>query len=327
MPITPERRERKRREIARTRGLPCNVFPHEMEKAVATLRAFHDEGMGYTQLARQMGTEKSTIQKILTGTSRGPAKSMRRATYDAIMRLHFEAPVAPGKHRRGGAKVSPLPGRRKLQALMRAGYPGNWLAAYLGMDKRNLSRFMINDGTAFCYAVTDREVDEMYRKLIDTDPEDVGVARQSAVRARSGALGRGYAPASSWDDDTINDPDASPEYTGMCGTQEGWISHHLFEIPMCQSCEGAVTFYQSRHRERLGEVQNRYEFYPDNVVAAMNRRQLSGNALEMEMGLTKGITNRWLNSEQHNPSWKSGLKLAAFLDLSWTDIFKLKESS
>ena len=102
--ITPERRERKRREIARARGVPCNVFPHEMEEAVAILHDLHDRGMGYTELARQMGTEKSTVQKILTGTARGPAKSMRRATYDAIKGLYFEVPVSPEKHRRGGAK-------------------------------------------------------------------------------------------------------------------------------------------------------------------------------------------------------------------------------
>lgn len=246
--ISEDRAMRKRRELMRLRGKPANILPHEKEEALRILHHFHDDlGMSQTQLAHQLGTERSTVQKIM-GSPSSPSgtKSMRRSTYEAIKALRYEMPVQPEGHRRGGAKVSPIPSRRRLQALNAAGYPQKWLGDYMGYDARNLSRLIVATGAGYCYAVTHNMIAEVYEKLAHVDPADMGIGLHSANRARNNAAGRGYAPPSCWDSDTIDRLDARPEWTGACGTPEGYRIHvreTIFEqnpLPLCDACRDVV---------------------------------------------------------------------------------------
>src|SRR5690606_31398529 len=42
-----------------------------------------------------------------------------------------------------------------------------------------------------------------------------------------------------WDPDTIDDPDAYPEWTGACGTHRGRLIHKREGTPVCGPCKAA----------------------------------------------------------------------------------------
>ena len=93
--------------------------------------------------------------------------------------------------------------RRRLQALAAAGWPMTWLDARLGYRPGR------------CYQTTRRqwvtlrvaaEIAELYDALWD---QPSGAGREDR-RARTMAATKGWAPPLAWDDDTIDDPDATP---------------------------------------------------------------------------------------------------------------------
>lgn len=298
-------------------GTPLNVTPGELAAATAIIAAAHQRGMSYPAMERQLGVGR----QLLADVHRGRKGTIRRVNYEAIIALEFIP--TPDDGIRHGARLNATGSVRRIDALRAKGYPKDYLAAYIGVQHQNLPPGV--GGSKWIYPAMATKVREMYEKLRETDPRDLctetGVRRAEMRAARLGLIS-----PDCWDDDTIDDPDAFPEHTGHCGTQEGWLSHRLYDIPICEACRGAVNFYgKNRHRDQLGEIKARYVFYSDNIFEVMARRQLTGNAIEVELGLTKGVTSRWFNPESYNPSWKSGLKLASFLDLSWTDIYKRKE--
>lgn len=335
---TPEQKaksaaQHKMAKYLRESGRPQRVPMGPAQRKLHRLRDVY--GMSSHDVAVHVGLSQSTISDLTRGhrspqKGRKPIVTVPRRTHDLIMAYEPD----PAFYN-PDARVPLIATQRRLQALCMAGYTSVLVADLLGRKDWNrtwsLMRGLTRAGgpmEGYVYAKTRDTIKELFDKYIDVDPLDVGGTKLGVSRSARIAALYGYVPASCWDEDTIEDESAIPEWTGMCGTQEGWISHHLFDIPLCPACEAAVTFGKSRSRERLGEVQARYEFYPDRAREAMARRELTRNGLEMEMGLTKGITNRWFSDEGgHSPSWKSGLKLAAFLDLSWTDIYKLKETS
>lgn len=318
--LTEERRKRKRRDLATFEGRPRNILPHEMEEALGILWRLHGMGMSYTQLARQMGIEKSGVQKILGGTTRnpGPASSMRRETYEAVKALRYELPERKPGHRRTGAKMGPEPSRRRLRALNAHGYTQRWLAAYMGYDQRNLSRLILTEGSRYVYHTTAMEIAEHYGKLAQADPVDMGVPPESSARARSGALGRGYAPPGCWDGDTLDDPDAHPEWTGACGSEEGYRIHvreTLFgdlPLPLCAACKGVV--------ETVGYAADDYVFDTAALVRLLKEKKLTAKVMSERTGWNRDTIYRWKLGER-SPRRRSDVeRLAAALEVGADDL-------
>ena len=53
-----------------------------------------------------------------------------------------------------------------------------------------------------------------------------------------------------WDDDTIDDPAAFPDWTGKCGTPDGYDAHYKMKIlPSCQPCRDARAAYRKEQKE------------------------------------------------------------------------------
>lgn len=331
--MTPLELEVARRQAKYTDCLLKSGRPTRIPAAPAVehLAALAARGMDPRDMAEQSGLSLSTCRDLVRGRRPDkhdvpgkPLGKIYRDTVERALTVTFAEPVlTDGKY---GPTINGTGTARRIQGLIAKGFSVKVIAEALDASTQYTHQ-LATRRFPMTATKTARLVAEVYDKFQHVDPLDYGLTQWAVSRAKSAARKHGFVPPEVWDEDTIDDPNALPEWTGQCGTQEGWVSHHLFEIPMCPPCEGAVTFDKSRTRERLGEVQGRYEFDATEVVAAMNRRQLTGNALEMELGLTKGLMSRWLSSASFNPSWKSGLKLAAFLDLSWTDIYVRKESS
>lgn len=238
-------RERRRLQRMRNRklrnlGRPVNVLPHEYEEGVRLLRYWHDErGMSWLAIGVAMGEaaggeyEKTTVHKILTN------KSMRRDTFNAIKGITYAAPPRPDTHRRSGAHRDATGTRRRLQALQYMGYSQPFLGDYMGMQQRTVGRIMSK--VAYVFVITENEVAEAYGKLIQTTPEDMGIDKHTVTRVKLRAQRSGFAPPMCWDDDTINNPQAYPEWTGECGTPEGYYLHLRYDIQVQSYAHTAAT--------------------------------------------------------------------------------------
>lgn len=99
---------------------------------------------------------------------------------------------------------------RRLRALVAAGWFQAELARRLGKDKENLKQIIDRgeDGQVAQYVAD--EVRSLYTELHDQNPEDHGVHRGYADRARKLAADRGWAPPEYWDDDDLDNADFTP---------------------------------------------------------------------------------------------------------------------
>jgi len=103
--------------------------------------------------------------------------------------------------------------RRRLQALMRAGWSLGLLSARLGCSRQLLNKRL--HLRSHVTVATARAVAALYDELWDqAPPERDRFEKRAATMARRYAVERGFVPPLAWDDDTIDDPAAGPA--------EGW---------------------------------------------------------------------------------------------------------
>ncbi|MFE4697253.1 hypothetical protein ACFRIC_09185 [Streptomyces sp. NPDC056738] len=136
---------------------------------------------------------------------------------------------------------------RRLQALAVAGWPIARLARETGLTPYRLARLMA--ATAIPVE-TARTVAAVYARLATASPGLCGVSHIYARAARERAAAARWAPHGAWDDDTIDDPDARPEWTGHCGTTRGADLHERDGIPLCPPCEDALYRRRLRNEAR-----------------------------------------------------------------------------
>lgn len=308
--VKKRRRDNKRRRLLSDMGKPRLVLPHEFEEYVARLREASRAGMSHRQMADQAGVHYTTLDKALNGTT----KTVNRSTYEAVMaNLEYVKPVAQENSvapRRTGSYMPIEPVARRLQALVAAGYSSVFLAAYIGgMNPRNLST-LINAQRKYVFAVTFFEIDEVYQKLRDTDPMDLGISKRTTHLCKNLALRKGWAPDAAWDDDTIDDPDAIAEWTGACGTDEGYQIHTREGIPMCEPCRRLV--------ELDGPSQR---FSGTKLRILMDQAGLSAQDMAEKTGTSVDSVRRW-SWGQRRPQLKAIEALARALDCGFNDLLE-----
>lgn len=198
------------------------------------VRMLMDYGLGWKRIAEMAGVGRGTVEKLLYGAAhRGmePSKGVRPETAKRLLA------VRPEGERLGGAVCVDATGtRRRLQALVAAGWPQAQLADRLGMEPANFGRTL---RSARVQTATERAARKLYDDLWRTDPRDHGVINQAYSRARSYAIAHRWPPVGEWDDDTIDDPAAFPDWTGQCGTPAGYRAHSRHRIPHCDPCRQA----------------------------------------------------------------------------------------
>jgi hypothetical protein len=99
----------------------------------------------------------------------------------------------------GPLKVDSTGTRRRIEALMAIGWPGDELARRLGVTRGALYRTRRRTTSL---RGTQRRVADLYEALADVR----GPSRRTEGRSRA----LGYEPPIAWDDDTIDDPAARP---------------------------------------------------------------------------------------------------------------------
>lgn len=201
-------------------------------------------GIGSRGIATLAGLDRKTIRALLNGrTDHGtpPPTQIRPATAAAILNVELTLDVLPGH-----LLVDATGTVRRLQALVRRGWPKARIAAQLGMTLSNFISLLDRDRVT---AATARAVAELYPRLENTDPIAHGVMPGTALRTANTARYLHWALPAAWDEDTIDDPDAHPDHTGACGTADGYRLHvNQFILPACKPCRVA---HKQEREQRL----------------------------------------------------------------------------
>lgn len=178
----------------------------DAEPVRAHLHILSTRGLGWKRAAARAGLAQSTVCKLLYGyPARGqaPPRRCRERTAAALLA------VTAGLDDLGAAtRVPGIGTRRRLQALAALGWCRGQLATRVDLDPGNLAKTLRSPTVT---ASTARAARRLYDELWDTPPPQTtpGEAR-AAARARGHARRHGWAPPLAWDDDTIDDPVATP---------------------------------------------------------------------------------------------------------------------
>ena len=170
---------------------------------IATLRA---AGIGVERMAHLAGLSVSHIRE-LAEHSRGDTRKARRVRPDTATRIlgigMNDASRAPH------SRVDATGTRRRLQALIAIGWPGELLAAQLGRRASSLHRSMTCESVTACTA---RDVAILYARLENArPPRATSEQRAAADAAQAHAAAHGWLPPLAWNDiDTDPTPPAPP---------------------------------------------------------------------------------------------------------------------
>lgn len=211
------------------------------------LRYLQTCGMGLRAIGAAAGVHRKQLQSIVNGRpelGRGPQKVVRPALAATLL------DVQPTLDTLGASTVIPAAGTtRRLQALVAVGWPQTCLAKELGWAPNNLSALIV---APTVMVRTARLVRDLYERLWKVDPLTHGATQIGVSRAKKRALQARWAPVAAWDDDAIDDPAAFPDWTGRCGTAEGYRDHYNHHIPVCDPCRQAA---MERRRHRVDRTQ------------------------------------------------------------------------
>lgn len=296
-------RDRKRERYLLATGRGLTVRGPDVDRLVARIRGFVARGMSYKQIGQQVGLHQRTVSHL----SLEDRQYMRRSVYEALSRARFEEPDE-------NAGVDSTGFRRRLQALWAAGYPLPWLSDRLDFGSRSYLQQVVCGEKAVRRARYGnvRQVAEMYDKIADRDPVEMGVNQSSSTFARTWAAKRGLAPPRCWDPDTIDDPDAIPEWTGRCGTVFGWRIHQRQGIPACGPCTAAHDTEQP-------------VLSPELLKAARLRKGLLLTDLGRLSGVNKATIQSW-EAGRSIPRTPDVLeRVLAVLDVTFEDVAQTEE--
>jgi len=165
----------------------------------ARIREHLATGIAVDELARRAGLAHSTVWRLAQGQ-----QSVSTATWEKIMALPVEAP-------RGGYRPA-IGARRRVQALLAAGWRREDLAAMTGLDESSLSNLAAGRHETV-YPATDDRVRGVYAAL------EWCPVRPASSRIRH----RGWALPAQWDPETIDDPEVSPVPVDECTDQGGRV--------------------------------------------------------------------------------------------------------
>lgn len=317
------RRHAKHAQYLASIGQPVRI---PATPAIEHFRDLTARGMSAYSLAAESGLSVTSCRDLIRGRrpdKQGvqcpPLGDIYRETVEAALAVRFVAPTTDEVGKWGPGVGT----KRRIRGLMADGWSLRVVGELLDLSEQRTWQLAIGSNEQTTMR-TDLKVAAVFEKLQHVSPSDYGLTDFAITRAKNAAKKRGYVPSGCWDEDTIEDPEAVPEYTGHCGTEAGWLTHHLNEVPMCTPCTDAV--FNGVRMPRVWEVKARYEFDSTAITDAMSERCMSATKLEQLAGVTRGVVGRWLNGE-YSPTWSSGLNICTCLDLSWTDIYKRKEDA
>ncbi|MGW2113721.1 hypothetical protein [Streptomyces zhihengii] len=223
------RQTRKRLKVARELGKGARIDATAAREHLHKLRAT----MSWAQIQAITGCDIGGLYRLSTGQR----TVINRSTQDRLLA------VRPGAEPSDGMYFDATGPRRRLQALAVLGYSRRELAERTGSAEARLAKIAGGKQPTVRYTLV-RRINRVYDELSQTPAPP----RPSRIQVVRHARNSGWAPPAAWDDDTIDNPDAHPEWTGYCGTDRGWWTHKLQRIPVCPRCETAHTEWREQHK-------------------------------------------------------------------------------
>lgn len=265
---------RSRYVLDKCRCHPCKVATREYEQQRRRTRAYGQAayvdaqparshvqqlqaaGMGWKRIAKAAGLSTSVVWALLYGkTGRGtpPTKRVRPTTADSLLAVQLN--LAPG------VTVDGTGTRRRLQALVWAGYSITHQARLLGWTPSNL--WHVAGGTCGVAHATAQQVADLYDRLALTPNRPTEWhAKAAATRARNYARQHGWVSALAWVDDSIDDPNAQP-HTGTGGADPADVDEQA--ITRAILTPGTVTLTRAERLELIRRLAARGR--PDRYIA------------------------------------------------------------
>ncbi|MCQ8831833.1 hypothetical protein [Streptomyces malaysiensis] len=203
------------------------------EPVRAHVRAIQAADMSVKNIAAATGVTVSTLDYLLYGDEEHTQPANIRT--EAAQTLLAYWPTLDDYF--DGAIINATGTNRRLRALAAIGWPARAIHQHIDfVTISTIERARFNPRVRARLA---RAVRDHYNHASVQKPEDHGISAWVASRTRNAAAQYGWEDPGAWDEDTIDDPQAQPDWTGHCGTDHGWWLHSLNHIPTCQRCETA----------------------------------------------------------------------------------------
>ncbi|MER6778419.1 MULTISPECIES: hypothetical protein [unclassified Streptomyces] len=168
----------------------------------AHINSLRAAGAGTGSIAQAAGVTAATIARILY-SRQGQNATVRTQSAAAILAVTPDSCSTPDS-----ARIDATGTRRRIQALVAAGWSFTALESEMGIHNRHLGALA---RTTHVSAGIARKVRGAYKRLVQTTPERAGVSSQAQALARRVARREGWHGPLAWDD--IDDPAARPEVT------------------------------------------------------------------------------------------------------------------
>lgn len=206
------------------------------------VQAIRDAGMSVKNLSEVTGVTISTLDYLIYGSGDYPPAAQIR-TESARTLLAYWPKLDDYVD---GAVIDATGTRRRLQALGSAGWPATAIHRRVGFGNvKTIENARYNKQVTARLA---RAVRTLYESVSSRNAEHYGITPWVAARCRGHAASLNWQRPQVWDDDTIDDPTARPEWTGRCGSDRGWWMHTLQKLPMCEPCETAHQQWKADHQ-------------------------------------------------------------------------------
>lgn len=231
-----KRATRKRKLVL---GVPSDVPARAAAAAVSSM--YRDRHMRVADIADACAISNASVVNLLSEEPHPIRLWVHRAVMAAV---RGTLPVNEPRVRQG-ADTPNLGTRRRLQGFAAEGFPHQFVADGCGMNRSSVSNLaQIGTASGLCTWGTVATIEAFSRKMEGSHPEDFGIDQASISKARTHARKKGWAPRMCWDEDSIDNPSASPEWTGACGTSSGYYVHLREGISVMERDEsGAMTEY------------------------------------------------------------------------------------
>lgn len=217
-----------------------NIRNRYLRQTGRGIRRGPDRAAGHVLLLRAAGLDDKTIRKQARVCPDVLYRIMRRegTVHVATEKRILAVPVPRQKNgpTKSRAYISSLGTLRRLRTLVAAGWHSAELARRLGKDRENIHQLIRGrDGGKVAMFLAD-QIATLYGELRDLKPEDHGIPRYYADRARKMAADRGWAPPPYWDEDDFDNPDFTPAVS-----DDGLSKNQLGELRRAE-IEHLITF-------------------------------------------------------------------------------------
>ncbi len=196
--------------------------------------------LSLTEIAIRAGVPVGTVQSHAdTGRHRG--SPIRPWSAEKILAVRFRPDDLTSDERLLGAQ-------RMFRGLQVLGFTSSLIGVEMGIvvygTGQPNSLINMNHGKFRPGAHYYEKLLRVAQKFETVNPLDLGATSRGVGSCRTKARNAGWAPIGAWDYETVHLAESFADWTGECGTSEGYGIHRRREIPLCDPCRRARRIYQ-----------------------------------------------------------------------------------